>query len=269
MRPGSATKSTLVQGGLLGRRRRIPRWRSGSRRPTIASGARIRLVLNAGNFVHDVEGPLKRGGRLLHDGVEIAERADRLGREDQRADEAGEIADRRAAGHNALADQHQHRRDREAAAGFEQGVEPPTRIGGLHLEAANLVEGARRLALEIALEPVSLGDARAREALGDEARHLAGLLLGGDRDAPQLLADLADRLGDERHGMRRPPASGSDRSTAWRAMSAMIVATSRRNTVERRVSASLMNRKSVVKRWVSAAGLSRPTCARSASIRWP
>jgi hypothetical protein len=49
----------------------------------------------------------------------------------------------------------------------------------------------------------------------------------------------------------------------------MIVVTSRRKTVDSRVSASLMNRKSVVKRWVRAAGLSRETWARSASIRWP
>ena len=45
-------------------------------------------------------------------------------------------------------------------------------------------------------------------------------------------------------------------------ISATMVATSRRKTVDRRVSASLMNRKSVVKRWVSAAGLSRPICGK-------
>jgi hypothetical protein len=41
--------------------------------------------------------------------------------------------------------------------------------------------------------------------------------------------------------------------------SAAMVATSRRNTVESRVSASLMNAKSVVKRWVRLAALSRPS----------
>ena len=60
--------------------------------------------------------------------------------------------------------------------------------------------------------------------------------------------------------------TGSIHSIA--AISATIVATSRRNTVESRVSASLMKAKSVVKRCVSAAGLSRPSWARSASIRW-
>ena len=61
--------------------------------------------------------------------------------------------------------------------------------------------------------------------------------------------------------------TGSIHSIA--AIRAMIVVISRRNTVERRVSASRMKAKSVVKRWVSAAGLSRPIWARSASIMWP
>ncbi len=52
------------------------------------------------------------------------------------------------------------------------------------------------------------------------------------------------------------------------ATSPISIAMSRRRTVEMRVSASLMKAKSVVKRWVSAAGLSRPSWARSESIRW-
>ena len=60
---------------------------------------------------------------------------------------------------------------------------------------------------------------------------------------------------------------GSIQSSA--ATSPASMAMSRSSTVEMRVNASLMKAKSVVKRCVRAAGLSRPSWARSASIRWP
>ena len=96
----------------------------------------------------------------------------------------------------------------------------------------------------------------------------AGLLLRELRRPAQLPADLADGGRDERQHEERqqrhlpvdPEHHADQRET---------VAISRRNTVDSRVSASLMKPKSVVKRCVSAAGVSRMIWARSASIRWP
>jgi hypothetical protein len=62
-------------------------------------------------------------------------------------------------------------------------------------------------------------------------------------------------------------STGSIQSMA--ATRAMTVPTSRRSTVESRVRSSFTKVKSVVKRCVREAGLSRPSWARSASMRWP
>ena len=53
--------------------------------PATASARRARPRGDPRPLVHDREGALERGRRLLHDGVEVAERADRLRGEDQGA----------------------------------------------------------------------------------------------------------------------------------------------------------------------------------------
>jgi hypothetical protein len=88
-----------------------------------------------GGLVQHREGALERGYGLLEDGVEVAERPDGLGGEEERRHETGELADRAPAVDDAAADQEEHPRDREAAADLQERIEPGPGVRRLHLEA--------------------------------------------------------------------------------------------------------------------------------------
>ena len=152
---------------------------------------------------------------------------------------------------------------------LEERIEAAACVDGLHLEPAHVVEGRRGARLQVVLEPVGLGHPRAARGSPRRGRPWRRPAPASS-SRPAAASGRPAPIGWAANGVTTAATrvrTGSIQSIAR--TSAERVASSRRNTVDRRVSASRMNTKSVVKRCVRAAGLSRPSWARSASIRCP
>ena len=154
---------------------------------------RVRRVDNARPFVDHSEDTRQPGQPLLERRVQRAQRTQRPRGDQQRGDEAGEVADRLRAGRGTPAGKADYRGDRRAAQHLQHRIDARAAFGHAHQCAVELGEDALRPLGLGRLQTIRAHRAGLGEALVQHRRGLAHPLLHAARRAADAPADILDR----------------------------------------------------------------------------